>query len=68
MTLLMRLVKTDGTLLDSNGGHTLSKELFSSIVGCLVSSEDAEDAREEFVEKYGGEFDDIRYYTFVHVQ
>ena len=69
LTLLMRLIKTeDARPGDAYGAALVSQESIASVVHSLVVSEAAEAAREEFVEKYVEEYDDIRYYTFQQIQ
>lgn len=70
LTLLMRLVKEEasGTSKTAEQSWRNDKATFQSTVRALVRSDDAEGARQEFVEKYVEEHDDVRFYTFVAVK
>ena len=61
----MRLVKTEGA---RETGRNLTEGLFLKVIETLLISDDVEMIREEFVEKYAEVYDDVRYYTFYHVQ
>ena len=64
LTLLMRLIKTEGTRQSS---PSMTEGLFAKVIEMLLVSEHAEAIREEFVEKYVKVYDDVRYYTFHHI-
>lgn len=67
LTLLMRIVKEEtsqGTRRSEQAWRT-EKSTFMTIVRSLLENPDAEAAREEFVEKYVDEYDDVRFYTML---
>ena len=70
LTLLMRIAKQE-TSQDSKRAEQAwrtKKSSFYSVVKALVEKTDAEAAREEFVEKYVEEYDDVRFYTMLAVK
>lgn len=67
LTLLMRLVKEETQQEGNRAEQAWRTGVFSHVVMALVEEEEAEAAREEFVEKYVEEHDDVRYFTFYHI-
>jgi U3 small nucleolar RNA-associated protein 19 len=70
LTLLMRVVKED-----ASGGNRSSEQswrnphgTFTTLVQALLQANGAEGARQEFVEKFVEEHDDVRFHTFVAVK
>lgn len=64
LTLLMRLVKEETTQEGRRAEQAWRTGTFFQIIRALVSSSETAGAREEFVDKYLEEHDDVRYYTF----
>lgn len=70
LTLLMRIVKEEA----SAGGHSAehswrgSSSTFVTLVGELLRKDDAESAREEFVDRYMEGHDDVRFFTFAAIK
>jgi U3 small nucleolar RNA-associated protein 19 len=70
LTLLMRIVKEE-TSQDSKRSEQAwrtEKSTFYTLVKALLESNDAEGARQEFVEKYVEEHDDVRVYTMLAIK
>jgi U3 small nucleolar RNA-associated protein 19 len=70
LTLLMRLVKAE-TSQDhrrSDQAWRTPSGTFATLVQALLENTDAEGARQEFVEKYVEEHDDVRFYTFLAIR
>lgn len=63
LTLAMKVLKAEGEQLNANKDfYVFPKEFLEHIVLALVKSKNS-DAREEFVEKYVDEYDDVRFFT-----
>lgn len=70
LTLLMRIVKAEtsqGSKRSEQAWRT-ERSTFYIVVESLLEKPDAEGARQEFVEKYVEEHDDVRFYTFLAVK
>ncbi|KAF1346975.1 CBF/Mak21 family-domain-containing protein [Delphinella strobiligena] len=67
LTLLMRLVKEETQQDGKRAEQAWRTGVFANLLQALVDEEEAEAAREEFVEKYVEEHDDVRYFTFYHI-
>ena len=70
LTLLMRIVKEEtsqGSRRSEQAWRT-EKSTFYNVVKALLEKTDADVAREEFVEKYVEEHDDVRFYTMLAVK
>lgn len=63
LTLAMRILKAESQYLSDKGEYNFPKVFLKDIVGALVQ-EGSEDVREEFCEKFLGEFADVRFYAF----
>ncbi|KAK3686293.1 Maturation and nuclear export of 40S ribosomal subunits interacting protein [Vermiconidia calcicola] len=70
LTLLMRVVKeeTSQGAKRSEQAWRTDRSTFYVVVKALLESADAEAAREEFVEKYVEEHDDVRFYTMLAIK
>lgn len=67
LTLLMRIVKEEAAV----GGEQSwrgGSSTFVAVVGALLRESDAEAAREEFVDRYLEEHDDVRFFTFAAIK
>lgn len=64
LTVVVRLAKAKASYLNLSEDAVWQNGLFGQIVQALVEEEVAEETRAEFVEKYVGGYDDVRYYTF----
>ena len=64
LTLLMRLVKEETSQEGSRAEQAWRTGTFAAVVRALVVSANAGPAREEFVEKFVEEHDDVRFFTF----
>ncbi|PKS06467.1 hypothetical protein jhhlp_007215 [Lomentospora prolificans] len=63
LTLAMKVLKAEGEQLNANKEfYVFPKEFLEQVVLALVKSKNSE-AREEFVEKYVDENDDVRFFT-----
>ena len=67
LTLLMRLVKEETRQEGKRGEQAWRTGIFASVVRALVDQDVPDAVRDEFVEKYLEEHDDVRYFTFYHV-
>jgi len=67
LTLLMRLVKEETRQEGKRGEQAWRTGIFASVVRALVDQDVPDVVRDEFVEKYLEEHDDVRYFTFYHV-
>lgn len=67
LTLLMRIVKaeTSQDLKRSEQAWRTQSSTFYAVVKVLLEKSEAEAARQEFVERYVEEHDDVRFYTMV---
>lgn len=63
LTLAMRLVKEEASAQKGSGDDAWRQGLFPQLVHSLLASADAESARDEFVEKFIEEHDDVRFYA-----
>ncbi|KAI1634939.1 CBF/Mak21 family-domain-containing protein [Biscogniauxia mediterranea] len=63
LTLAMRILKAETQSAGDKSEYNFPKVFLKDIVEVLVRYE-AEDVRQEFCEKFLGEYADIRYYTF----
>ena len=70
LTLLMKIVKEEaaGTSNRARESWRNKTGTFQTIVKALLQKNDAEGARQRFVEMYMEEYDDVRYYTFIVVK
>ncbi|KAH9845787.1 CBF/Mak21 family [Teratosphaeria destructans] len=70
LTLLMRLVKEETSQQSrrSEQAWRTSTGPFGLLVTALLEKTPAEGARQEFVEKYVEEHDDVRFYTFLAIK
>ena len=70
LTLLMRIVKqeTSQDLKRSEQAWRTERSTFSIVVKAFLVTSDAETARQEFVEKYVEEHDDVRFYTMLAIK
>ncbi|KAF2209324.1 hypothetical protein CERZMDRAFT_61439 [Cercospora zeae-maydis SCOH1-5] len=70
LTLLMRIVKEEASGGSRSAAQSWRNERasFQSMVRALLREREAEGARQQFVEKYVEEYDDVRFYTFVAVK
>ncbi|THV94542.1 nucleolar complex protein [Aureobasidium pullulans] len=67
LTLLMRLVKEETSQDGRRAEQAWRTGIFADLVLGLVASPDAAGAREEFMENFVEEHDDVRYFTFYAV-
>lgn len=67
LTLIMRLVKEETQQEGKRAEQAWRTGIFQNVVRALIEEDDAEGARDEFVEKYVEEHDDVRYFTFYHI-
>lgn len=67
ITLLMRIAKQEASGASKSAEQCWRNKdrTFHTLVGTLLQSDDAEGGRQEFVDKFVEEHDDVRYYTFV---
>jgi U3 small nucleolar RNA-associated protein 19 len=63
----MRLVKERNSHFDEPELRGYSTSLFKDLVAALIEAPDGQILREEFVDKYVKEYDDIRYTTFAQI-
>ncbi|KAK4961396.1 Maturation and nuclear export of 40S ribosomal subunits interacting protein [Elasticomyces elasticus] len=70
LTLLMRVVKAEVSQTSKRGEQAWKIEsgTFYKAVKALLENEDVEGARQEFVEAFVEEHDDVRFYTFAAVK
>lgn len=70
LTLLMRVVKAEASQSSKRSEQAWKTETstFYRLITALLEKNDAEGARQEFVEKYVEEHDDVRFYTFLAVK
>jgi U3 small nucleolar RNA-associated protein 19 len=68
LTLSMRILKAEAEHLHSGAEYTFPTAFFAEIVSALVQPEVDDNVREEFMEKFVNEHDDIRFYTFKSVR
>ena len=70
LTLLMRLVKEEGTHLRPEGEeYYFPNDTFAKIVkGVVVAGNLDEEAKQEWIEKYVDAYDDVRYSFFTAVK
>ncbi|KAK3655685.1 Maturation and nuclear export of 40S ribosomal subunits interacting protein [Elasticomyces elasticus] len=70
LTLLMRVVKAEVSQTSKRGEQAWKTEsgTFYKVVKALLENEDVEGARQEFVEAFVEEHDDVRFYTFSAVK
>ena len=64
VTLLMRLMKVQAEYLNPQDDAIWLRGIFNRVLHSLIDSNEADERRAEFVEKYLHKYDDIRYYTF----
>ncbi|OTB00038.1 hypothetical protein M426DRAFT_66649 [Hypoxylon sp. CI-4A] len=63
LTLAMRILQAEGQYTSNNEENNFPKVFLREIVGALLQ-DGTEDVRQEFCEKFLGEFADIKFYTF----
>ncbi|KAK6434349.1 Maturation and nuclear export of 40S ribosomal subunits interacting protein [Oleoguttula sp. CCFEE 5521] len=70
LTLVMRLVKEEASQEAQRVDQAwrVSQGAFMTLVRALIVQSDAAGAREEFMEKYVEEHDDVRYYMFLAIK
>lgn len=69
LTLAMRLLKAEGQNPQSDKDeYSFPKAFLRDIVGALCRSEVDSEVRQEYIEKFVDEFEDVRFYTFKAVQ
>ncbi|KAK3647290.1 Maturation and nuclear export of 40S ribosomal subunits interacting protein [Elasticomyces elasticus] len=70
LTLLMRVVKAEVSQTSKRGEQAFKTEsgTFYKVVKALLENQDVEGARQEFVEAFVEEHDDVRFYTFAAVK
>ena len=70
LTLLMRIVKAETSQDSRRGDQAWRTETatFYKFMTALLENGDAEGARQEFVEKYLEEYDDVRYHTMLAIK
>lgn len=70
LQLLMRIVKEEasGSNKSSEQSWRNTHGAFTAIIRALLKEADAEGARQEFIDEYVEEKDDVRFYTFVTVK
>lgn len=70
LTLIMRIVKAEASQSSKRSDQAWKTEAstFYRVITALLEKSDAEGARQEFVEKYAEEHDDVRFYTFLAVK
>ncbi|KAF2088068.1 nucleolar complex protein-like protein [Saccharata proteae CBS 121410] len=67
MTLLMRLVKEEVAGQKGQGDQAWRQGVFLKLVHALLDSEESGLARDEFLENFVEEYDDVRFYTLVAI-
>lgn len=68
LTLLMRVVKEDVSQEGLRGEQAWRTGVFQTLLETLILTDDAEGARQEFVDKYVEEHDDVRFYTYIGIK
>lgn len=68
LTLLMRIVKEETSVGVPEHSWRGNSSTFVTIVGTLLREDDAEAAREEFIDRYVEEHDDVRFFTFAAIK
>lgn len=68
LTLSMRILKAEGEHLHSGAEYTFPTAFFTELVTALVQAEVDDGVRKEFMEKFVGEHDDIRFYVFKSIR
>lgn len=69
LTLAMRLLKAEGqNPLSDKDEYNFPKAFLRDIVGALCRPEVDSEVRQEYIEKFVDEFEDVRFYTFKAVQ
>ncbi|KAI1807166.1 CBF-domain-containing protein [Daldinia bambusicola] len=63
LTLAMRILQADGKHTNDKDEYNFPKAFLKEVVEALILSE-SDDVRDEFCEKFLGEYADIRFYTF----
>ncbi|KAK8087967.1 hypothetical protein PG997_002928 [Apiospora hydei] len=63
LTLAMRVLKAEGQYRDNKDEYSFPEPFLKDIVHAIIF-DGSEDLREEFCEKYLGEYCDVRYYAF----
>lgn len=63
LILAMRILKAESQYLSDKGEYNFPKVFLKDVVTALVQ-DGSEDARQEFCEKFLGEFADVRFYAF----
>lgn len=61
---LMQIVRDQANFGPDRQGAAFSQGLFSKVVRALIEMEDGVAVRQDFVVRYLGEFDDVRFHTF----
>lgn len=63
LTLAMRMLKAEGQYLKSREEYSFPKAFLKEIIKVLITAA-SDDVREEYCEKFVGEYCDVRFYTF----
>ncbi|RYO75059.1 hypothetical protein DL766_000871 [Monosporascus sp. MC13-8B] len=63
LTLAMRILKAESQYLSEKGEYNFPKAFLKDIVGAIVRQSPG-DVRQEFCEKFLGEYADVRFYSF----
>ncbi|RYP90349.1 hypothetical protein DL770_003496 [Monosporascus sp. CRB-9-2] len=63
LTLAMRILKAESQYLSDKGEYYFPKAFLKEIVGAIVR-QSPQDVRQEFCEKFLGEYADVRFYSF----
>ncbi|KAI1386209.1 CBF-domain-containing protein [Hypoxylon trugodes] len=63
LTLAMRVLQAEGKYSNEKDEYNFPKGFLKEVVEALIQSE-SEDVRQEFCEKFLGEYADVRFYTF----
>ncbi|KAI1379391.1 CBF/Mak21 family-domain-containing protein [Hypoxylon crocopeplum] len=63
LTLALRILQAEGQYMNGTDEYNFPKFFLREIVGALVQS-GSDDIRQEYCEKFLGEYADIRFYTF----
>ncbi|KAJ2895667.1 hypothetical protein MKZ38_006273 [Zalerion maritima] len=68
LTLALRLLKSEGLYISDKDEYSFPRAFLTKIVKVLLYSETGDDVRQEFVEKYVQEYQDIRFFSFQAIE
>jgi U3 small nucleolar RNA-associated protein 19 len=68
LTLCMRMLKSEGTHLRNGQEYSFPSPFLRDIMQNLLGPDCGDAVRREFCEKYMGEHDDVRFYTFAAIE